>query len=194
MALFLQLLSHYGYFAIFLFVLLSGIYVPIPAGIILIAVGILSHHHHYFTLPAVFVVALLASLVADLITYTVTRWVGKKDRYLAFVRKNRYAALIEKNFKKRPGAVVAASRFVGVTTLPVNALAGLTHLSLFTFLGAASLGESVCVIAYLALGYTIGTPWAHDIRTAITVLTYLIVIGSLLSLVFFFISHLKKSS
>ncbi|MDB5265670.1 MAG: hypothetical protein JWM39_383 [Parcubacteria group bacterium] len=194
MAMFLQLLSQYGYVALFIFVLLGGTYVPVPAGVMLIAVGVLSHHHHFFTLTLSFIVALLASLVDDAITYGITRWVGKKEKYLEFVNKNRYAGVIERNFRKHPTLVVAVSRFIGFTSMPVNALAGLTRMNLFKFFGAAAAGESICVVAYLAIGYTIGTPWSHDIHTALVALTYLIAISSVISLVFFFISESKKST
>ncbi len=194
MELFLHLLSQYGYFALFAFVLLAGAYIPVPAGIILVAVGVLSHHHMYFTLTLSFIVALSASLVIDVATYFITHRAGKRERYLEFVRKNRYADLIERNFKKRPGMVVAASRFIGFTTLPVNMLAGLTHMSLFKYLVTAAVGEGICVIAYLAIGYTVGTPWAHDIHTALVVLTYLIAISTIVSLIIFFISQARKST
>jgi membrane protein DedA with SNARE-associated domain len=194
MGLFLHLLSQYGYFALFFLVLIGGTYVPIPAGVILIAVGVLSHHHHYFTLTLSFLVALAGSLTDDAIIYSISRWVGKKDAYTTFARENKYASFIEKHFKVRPGIVVAGSRFVGFASMPVNALAGLTRMSIPKFIIATAFGDGVCIAAYLAIGYSVGTPWAHDIHTAFVVLTYLIAISSIASLVFFFISHQGKST
>jgi membrane protein DedA with SNARE-associated domain len=194
MAMFLHLLSQYGYIALFFLIFLAGTYVPVPGGVILVAVGVLSHHEHYFTLTLSFIVALSGSLVDDAVTYSITRWFGKKEQYLEFVNKNRYAGFIEKHFKTRPGIVVAISRFIGFTSMPVNALAGLTRMNLFKFFGAAAFGEGICIAAYLLIGYTIGTPWAHDIHTALVVLTYLIAISSIISLILFFISESRKST
>ncbi len=194
MGLFLHLLSQYGYLALFFLVLIGGTYVPIPAGVILIAVGVLSHHHHYFTLTLSFLVALAGSLMDDAIIYSVSRWVGKKDVYTKFARENKYASLVERQFKIRPGMVVAGSRFVGFASMPVNALAGLTRMPILKFIVTAAWGDGVCIAAYLAIGYTVGTPWAHDIHTAFVVLTYLIAISSIVSLVFFFISQSRKST
>ncbi|HEV7121612.1 MAG TPA: VTT domain-containing protein [Candidatus Paceibacterota bacterium] len=192
MALFLHLLAQYGYLALFFLVLIGGTYVPIPAGVILVAVGVLSHHHHYFILTLSFLVALAGSLTDDGLTYAFARWVGKKEKYLAFARSNRYAGYIEEQFGKHPALVVAASRFIGFASMPVNALAGLTRMDIFEFLFAAGIGDGICIAAYLAIGYTVGSPWAHDIHTALVVLTYLIAISSIVSLVFFFISHSRK--
>ncbi|MDB5237250.1 MAG: DedA family protein [Parcubacteria group bacterium] len=194
MPLFLHLLSQYGYLALFFLVFIGGTYVPVPAGVILVAVGVLSHHQHYFTLTLSFLVALAGSLADDGFTYSVSRWVGKKEKYLEFVNKNRYAGFIQEQFKKRPIIVVAASRFIGFTGMPVNALAGLTRMPIPMFLLAAGFGDGICIAAYLGIGYTVGTPWAHDIHTALVVLTYLVAISSIISLVFFFISQARKST
>lgn len=194
MALFLHLLSQYGYIALFFLIFLAGTYVPVPGGVILIAVGVLSHHHHFFTLTLSFIVALSASLVDDAVAYAISGWLGKQEQYRAFVQQNRYAGFIERNFKVRPGIVVMLSRFVGFASMPVNVLAGLTRMNLFKYFGAAAFGESICVIAYLAIGYTVGTPWAHDIHTALVVLTYLIAASSVVSLIFFFITQSRKST
>ena len=194
MGLFLNLLSQYGYFALYFLVLIGGTYVPIPAGVILIAVGVLSHHHHYFILTFSFLVALAGSLTDDSLTYAFARWIGKKERYLSFVKSNRYAGYIEEQFKRRPTLVVAASRFIGFSSMPVNILAGLTRMNPAAFLLAAAFGDGICIAAYLAIGFTIGTPWAHDIHTTLVVLTYLVAISSIISLVFFFISEVRKST
>lgn len=194
MWLFLHLLSQYGYVALFCIVLVGGTYVPIPAGVILVAVGALSHHHHFFTLTLSFLVALAGSLTDDALTYGVTRWIGKKEKYQRFVDRAPYIGFIQEEFKKRPALVVAASRFVGFTGMPVNALAGLTRMPLIKFIPAAAFGDGICIAIYLAIGFTLGTPFAHDLKTALTVVTWIIVIGSLLSLGFFFISRARKSS
>jgi membrane protein DedA with SNARE-associated domain len=194
MGLFLHLLSQYGYFALFFLVLIGGTYVPIPAGVILIAVGALSHHHHYFILTFSFLVALAGSLADDGLTYIFARWIGKKEKYVAFASSNRYAGYIEEQFNKRPALVVAASRFIGFASMPVNMLAGLARMNPFAFVFAAAIGDGVCIAAYLAIGFTVGTPWAHDIHTTLVVLTYLIAISSIVSLVFFFISKVRKST
>lgn len=193
-ALVLHLLSQYGYFALYFLMLIGGTYIPIPTGILLIAVGALSHHHHFFNLTLSFLVALAASITNNIIAYTITRRIGTTDAYTEFVRKNRFAGYIEKEFKRRPRVVIFVSRFVGFTILPVNSLAGLTGIPLFQFISVAAIADGLCIAAYLAAGYGIGLAWAHDIHTALHVIEYLFGAVAILYLLFFFISKIMKST
>jgi membrane protein DedA with SNARE-associated domain len=192
MTLFLGLLSHYGYVALFFLVLLGGTYIPIPGGFALIAAGALSHHH-YFSLTISFIVALSASVLEDVITYAITRWIGESRKWITFVEKNRYAGYIERSFKKRPRIAVVVSRFVGFTGMPVNALAGLSRMPLWEFIAFDALGNSICTALYLGAGYVLGLAWANDVQAAARDLSILFVIGTLAYLLFFFISYVRKS-
>lgn len=191
MALFLTLLTQYGYVALFFLVLAAGTYLPVPAGVVLVAVGALSHHH-YFDLPLSFLVAFAASTTDDLIIYAASRKIGKQDWYARFVENNRYASYIEEWFRKRPMLAVALSRFVGFAHMPVTVLAGLSHMPLWRYLLAAFPGNAICVVFYLAIGYTLGLAWAHDVQTTIRVVTWLVAVATLGYLWFFFISREKR--
>lgn len=191
MPLFLTLLTHYGYVALFFLVLAAGTYLPVPAGVVLIAVGALSHHH-FFDLTLSFLVAFAASMTDDILIYTASRKIGKQEWCIRFVETNRYAAFIERWFGKRPILVVALSRFVGFAHMPVTVLAGLSRMPLWRYLLAAFPGNAICAAFYLAIGYTLGLAWAHDVQTTIRVITWFVALATLGYLWFFFISREKK--
>lgn len=191
MALFLALLAQYGYVALFFLVLAGGTYLPVPAGVILVAAGALSHHH-YFDLTLSFLVALAASMTDDIIIYTISRKIGKQDWYGRFVETNTYATFIERSFAKRPLLVVGLSRFVGFAHMPVTVLAGLSRMPAWKYLLAVLPGNAICAAFYLGIGYTLGLAWAHDVQTTIRVMTWLVVVATLGYLGFFFISREKK--
>lgn len=191
MDLFLTLLSQYGYLALFCIVLVSGMYVPIPAGIVLIAVGAFSHHH-YFSLGLSFLVALVASMVGDLLVYTGSRKVGTQEWCSRFMETNQYAGFIEQSFKRRPMLAVALSRFLGFAHLPMSMLAGLSRMPVWKYALAAFPGNALCIAFYLIIGYTLGLAVAHDVHAAMRVIGIVVMIGVLGYLGFFFISRRQK--
>lgn len=182
----LSFLADYGYLALFFLVLIGGTYVPIPAGLILIVVGALSHHRMLHLIIS-FVIAVGASLADDLIVYSIARRIGEKDVYERFIEKSRYARKFEGFTKRHPELAILSSRFIGVLAVPVNAFAGLGKLPLSTFVPLSILGDSICVFIYLAVGYYVGAAWQTDAKMAGRIVSGIFVFLTLiLVLVFYF--------
>ena len=194
MELFLHLLSQYGYVAFFFMVLLGGTYVPmIPAGLVVIAVGALSHSH-YFQLAPAFLVAVAANVLNNTLVYSVSRWVGDTEWCRKFLVTNRYAARIETEFLKRPYIVVFVSRFFGFLNMPVSILSGVSKFPLVPFVFIATTGDAICIGLYLAAGYVLGLAWAAHIHATVSAVTSLVALGAIVYLVFFFITKRGRGS
>lgn len=193
MELILGFLSEYGYLALFFLLLLSGTYVPIPAGIILIFIGAFSHGRPLHLIIS-FSIAVIASLISTLSVYAIGRKLGQKDVYDRFVNRNRIGVRLEKFMTRHPRAAILVSRFIGFASMPVNAMAGSMQINLRTFIPYAVLGEALCTIAYLAAGYFIGANWETDAKTAGRIISGIFLGIGFVSLAWFYISHRRKQA
>lgn len=184
----LSFLADYGYLALFFLILIGGTYVPIPAGLILIVVGALSHHRMLHLIIS-FVIAVAASLTDDLIVYSIARRIGEKDVYERFIEKNRYARKFEGFTNRHPELAILSSRFIGVLAVPVNAFAGLGKLPLSTFIPLSLLGDSICVLIYLGVGYYLGAAWQTDAKLAGRVVSGIFVLLTLMLALGFYLAQ-----
>ncbi len=146
----------YGYVAIFGFMFLSELYIPIPSNITLLAAGILSHiseggvHLNFFIAAAV---AFLASVAGDSLAYVVSRAFTSKKRREKLEAKHASYRKVEKYLKKHPRATIAVTRFIGFLSPAVNTLSGFSKLAFSRFITGDIIGNAVCVLLYMGVGY-----------------------------------------
>jgi membrane protein DedA with SNARE-associated domain len=162
-----ELLLHYfptyGYVALFFIILLAGTYIPIPGGLVLIAVGAFGHQG-YLNIFYAFFAAVSGSISSDTITFYIARRFGKHKGYKKYVANHKFAKRIEAFAQKYPKMTIIVSRFIGFATTPVDALMGLSQVRLSTFISMDAIGNALCTTIYLSIGYIIGITAAQSAR------------------------------
>ena len=87
----------YKYVALFVFIFLAGIGLPIPSSTLLLAVGAFSSQG-YFNLPLSLAIALIANILGDLFDYFLMRKYG--------------TAILKKNYHKRFSFIVKLEKYI----------------------------------------------------------------------------------
>jgi membrane protein DedA with SNARE-associated domain len=147
---------HYGYFALFGFLLLGGLYLPLPSNVALLGAGVLSHitkdglHFNFFIAA---LVAFIASMLGDVGAYYLARRFTSKKKREKLEKKHGIYSKVEHYLKKHPIMTVAVTRLIGFLSPAVNSLAGFSKLHVRTFILGDALGNVVCVLLYMWVGF-----------------------------------------
>lgn len=158
-----ELLTQWGYLALFLIVVLGNVGLPVPEETVLIMAGYLVWRGH-LSLPAVLLVGIVSAAAGDNLGYWLGRRYGRRavDRYAQWmlVRPERLESV--RRFVRRYGAWgVFIGRFVPVLRFLAGPLAGATGLGFLPFVVGNVLGAALfvpyAVGIGLALGYGLGT-------------------------------------
>jgi membrane protein DedA with SNARE-associated domain len=153
-----ELIHHWGYVAIVLFVVLGNMGLPVPEESILILSGYLAWRGD-LKLPLVLAVGVMAAAAGDLIGF----WIGRKyghaalDRYRrsVLVKPERLEAVTR--FLNRYGAfAVFAARFIPGLRFMAGPLAGAAGVRPSVFVAANLLGALVYVPYAVGLGFGLG--------------------------------------
>jgi len=125
-----HLIEHWGYLAIFVFVLLGNLGVPVPEESILVLAGYLVWQGD-LRLPLVLLVGILSAVAGDNLGY----WIGRRYGQAAITRYGRWVLLTParldatRRFVTRYGAVgVFAARFIAGLRFLAGPVAGSTGL------------------------------------------------------------------
>ena len=149
------LIEHWGYVAIFVFVILGNLGIPVPEESILVMAGYLVWQGE-LRLPLVLLVGIFSAILGDNLGY----WIGRRYGQAAVVRYGRWVRLTParldatRRVVTRYGAVaVFAARFIAGLRFLVGPLAGSTGLPPFGFVTANILGALLYVPTMVAAGY-----------------------------------------
>ena len=150
-----HLIEHWGYLAIFVFVVLGNLGVPVPEESILVLAGYLVWQGD-LRLPLVLLVGILSAIAGDNLGY----WLGRRYGQAAIARYGRWVLLTParldatRRFVTRYGAFgVFAARFIAGLRFMAGPLAGSTGLPPLAFVAANALGAVVYVPTMVAAGY-----------------------------------------
>jgi len=150
-----HLIEHWGYLAIFVFVVLGNLGVPVPEESILVLAGYLVWQGD-LRLPLVLLVGILSAIAGDNLGY----WIGRRYGQEAIERYGRWVLLTParldatRRFVTRYGAFgVFAARFIAGLRFMAGPLAGSTGLPPLAFVAANALGAVVYVPTMVAAGY-----------------------------------------
>ncbi len=153
-----HLIEHWGYLAIFVFVILGNLGVPVPEESILALAGYLVWQGD-LRLPFVLLVGILSAIAGDNLGY----WLGRRYGQAAVARYGRWVLLTPeridatRRFVTRYGAVgVFAARFIAGLRFMAGPLAGSTGLRPLAFVVANTLGALLYVPTVVAAGYGVG--------------------------------------
>ena len=150
-----HLIEHWGYLAIFVFVVLGNLGVPVPEESILVLAGYLVWQGD-LRLPLVLLVGMLSAIAGDNLGY----WLGRRYGQEAIARYGRWVLLTParldatRRFVTRYGAFgVFAARFIAGLRFLAGPVAGSTGLPPLTFVAANTLGAVLYVPTMVAAGY-----------------------------------------
>ena len=153
-----QLVSHWGYLAIFLFVILGNMGLPTPEESILFLAGYLTWHGT-LRLPLVLGVGILSAIAGDNLGYWIGQRFGRKaiERYGPRLLLTPARIEATRRFVTRYGAYgVFAARFIPGLRSLVGFMAGSSGLRPLYFVFANTLGAMFYVPLMVAVGYAVG--------------------------------------
>jgi membrane protein DedA with SNARE-associated domain len=188
--LFISYLSTYGYAALYLIVFMGGTYLPVPAGLFVIAAGAFSHAG-YFNIYASLLATVFGGVSASMLHFLIARKFEKKEYFHRYVEKHKYAKRIQTYMQKYPQRTIFLSRFVGFASMPVNIFAGLSKIPTRTFLLVDILANIVTASVYLAIGYVVGIAATQGTHIITLVGVTVGIVSALYLIIFFFSQRLS---
>jgi membrane protein DedA with SNARE-associated domain len=123
-----HLLQSYGYLAVFVFIALESLGIPLPGETTLIAASVYAGSTHHLNIGVVFLVAAVAAIAGDNAGYWIGRAGGQRlvARYGRLVRLDATKLKVGRYlFARHGGKVVVLGRFVSVLRAYAAFLAGL---------------------------------------------------------------------
>jgi membrane protein DedA with SNARE-associated domain len=147
----------YGLPAIAILLLISGIGIPLPASLVVIAAGAFSQQE-ILDPAATAAVGLMAVTIGDSISY----FIGRKSSHLLvprFINKNAIDSARKSLEKYGGGLIIATRSILAALAAPTNIIAGSTGYPFTRFLLFDFVGELIWIIGYGSLGYLFGTEW-----------------------------------
>ena len=193
----INLISNYGYFGMFLGMVLEAVIIIIPSEAILATGGILASQK-IFTLPGAFLTGLLGSVFCAIIIYYMGYFGGK-----AFVKKyGKYFFMKEEDIEKSDSwyqkygllAALIGRNFPIIRTL-ISLPIGIMRLSFTKFLIYTIIGSIPWTFAFVYFGYTLGNNWTiineyvQKLKVPIKILIALLIVSYLYKK----ITQLKKT-
>jgi membrane protein DedA with SNARE-associated domain len=160
------LIHHWGYAAIFVFVIFGNLGMPVPEESILVLSGYLVWQGDLH-LSLVLLVGIFSAIAGDNIGYWIGRWCGQEaiERYGKRVLLTPARIEATRRFVTRYGALgVFAARFITGLRFMAGPLAGSTGLRPLAFVTANALGAMVYVPTVVAVGYAIGSGLGDYVR------------------------------
>lgn len=193
----INLISNYGYFGMFLGMVLEAVIIIIPSEAILATGGILASQK-IFTLLGAFLTGLLGSVFCAIIIYYMGYFGGK-----AFVKKyGKYFFMKEEDIEKSDSwyqkygllAALIGRNFPIIRTL-ISLPIGIMRLSFAKFLLYTIIGSIPWTFAFVYFGYTLGNNWiiineyVQKLKVPIKILIALLIVSYLYKK----ITQLKKT-
>ena len=188
-----NLISNYGYFGMFLGMVLEAVIIIIPSEAILATSGILASRR-IFSIWGAFITGLLGSVFCAIIIYFIGYFGGRP-----FIKKfGKYFFMKESDLDKSNswfnkygmlGALIGRN-FPIVRTL-ISLPIGIYRLSFIKFLIYTTIGSIPWTILFVYLGYALGNSWIL-VNSKISYLKIPIRILLILIIVFYFYRKIKS--
>jgi membrane protein DedA with SNARE-associated domain len=154
-----HLVSSYGYWAVFVLVLIEALGVPLPGETALIVAGAYAGSTHKLSPWLIFLAAAAAAIVGNGIGY----WIGEQGGYRLARRYGSKIGLNERRLKvarylfdRNGGKVIFFGRFVSILRTYAAFLAGTSRMRWRTFVPATVAGAIVWSAIYTVAAYFAG--------------------------------------
>ena len=183
-----DLLGRFGYGAVFGFVAIESLGIPVPGETMLIAAALYAGASHRLSIEVIIAAAAAAAIIGDNIGFRLGHWGG----YRLLLRYGRYIRLHEGRvklarylFQRHGGKVVFFGRFISVLRTYAAFLAGTARMPWLPFLAFNAAGGIVWATAWGVAAYfagdriqRLGTPL--DIALALAALVVVVVLVAVL--------------
>jgi membrane protein DedA with SNARE-associated domain len=154
-----HLIETYGYLAVFLFVAVESLGIPVPGETALIVAGAYAGHTHHLSPWAIFAVAAAGAIIGDNVGF----WLGDRFGYRLARRYGQHLWLNERKLKiaryifdSHGPKVVFLGRFVSILRTYSALLAGSSRMRWKRFLPANAAGGIVWAGSYTLVAYLAG--------------------------------------
>ena len=181
----IDLISSYGYFGMFLGMILEAVIIAIPSELILATGGILAGKE-VFSFWGAFLIGLLGSVFCAVIIYFMGYFGGKP-----FIKKyGKYFFMKEEDIEKSDSwfnryglmAALIGRNFPIIRTL-ISLPIGIMQLSFWKFLLFTTIGSIPWTLVFVYVGYALGNNWivineyVGKLKTPITILLVILLIS-----------------
>jgi membrane-associated protein len=168
-----QMLYSYGYYGLFIILLLEGLGLPLPVQLAFMATAYLIHINTMSVLPVI-AIATLGNLSGNIIAYYIGCYGGKP----IFKKINRFLGIKEEDinrikewFDKYGSLTNMVSRWIGITRTLAIWTAGLFRIDFFSYALFSFIGDLLWVIfwvelftrAHLGLNWFLYLPFEYKI-------------------------------
>lgn len=156
-----NLVSNYGYFGMFLGMVLEAVIIIIPSEFILATGGILASRK-IFTLMGAFIIGVVGSVFCAIIIYFMGYFGGrpfieKYGKYFFMKRKDIDKA--DEWFQKYGLLAAFIGRNFPIIRTFISLPLGITKVNFFQFVLYTTLGSIPWTFAFVYVGYTLGNNW-----------------------------------
>lgn len=193
----IDIIERFGYTGIALLIALETIFPPLPSEIIL-PMGGFTASRGDLMLWGVILAATLGSVIGALVLYAVGYWFGQERLYWLVDRYGRYVLLKQSDIDKANGwferyntKAVLIGRMIPVVRSLISIPAGLTRMSLPTFIVYTTIGSALWNSALIGSGYMLGNNW-DEVEQYVGYLQYAVILGAIAGAGWFVWSRLRS--
>ena len=191
----LSIINQLGYVGIFIGMVIESSFVPFPSEIILIPAGALVAMGE-MSFIAVFIAAVLGSLVGAWINYFLALFLGRTAVDFLVARYGKFFFISEKNIKKSDayfqehGEITTfVGRLIPVIRQLISLPAGFSKMNFLKFSLYTSIGAGIWTIILILVGFFFGSTIEPVIKATITLLLLLF---SLIAVIIYLLYTEKK--
>jgi len=175
----LSVISSTGYLGILIGMTIESSFFPFPSEIILIPAGALAAKGE-MSVPIIFLMALLGSMVGALINYFLALFLGRATIALLVKKYGKFCLISkekltrsDKYFSKHGEITTFVGRLIPVIRQLISLPAGFSRMNLFKFSLFTALGAGIWSILLIYMGYFFGSSIDPSIKTNITIVLLL---------------------
>lgn len=168
----MDVMEQFGYFGVFLLILLENVFPPIPSEVILTFGGFMVTQSDKLNFVGMLLASTLGAVTGALILYYLGHLLGLKrlekvvERYgwlLRLTKEDLYKA--DSWFRKYGGIAVFLCRFVPLVRSLISIPAGINRMNIVTFTLYTTIGTVIWNAVLIYLGYTLGENWEQVLHT-----------------------------
>ena len=192
----IDIIERFGYTGIALLIALETVFPPLPSEIIL-PLGGFTASRGDLNLWGVILAATLGSVVGALVLYAVGYWFGQERLYWLVDRYGRYVLLKQTDidkandwFERYSTTAVLIGRMIPVVRSLISIPAGLTRMSLPTFIVYTTIGSALWNSALIGSGYLLGNNW-EEVEQYVGYLQYAVILGAIAGVGWFVWSRVR---